>query len=103
VTVEREALVGHWVHAHEEDGPTTLIFRPASWDFPPSRGRTGFELRPDGTYAGSEPGPADAPASSEGSWELEGDRLVLRDQGGEHTRTFELEDAEPDRLVVRRR
>ena len=100
MTVGREELVGHWVHSHEEDSPTTLVFRPAAWDFPPSRGRTGFELRPDGTYTGSEPGPTDAPAESQGTWTLEGDRLVLSSDGD---RSFEIESAEPDRLVVRRR
>ena len=43
-------LCQHWVHSHEEDTETEMVFRPASHPFPRSRGRRSFELRPDGTF-----------------------------------------------------
>ena len=58
-----------------------MVFRPADHDFPRSRGRTSFELRPDGTYLESSPGPVDLPEETTGSWSLESDRLILGAEG----------------------
>jgi hypothetical protein len=94
--------VGHWVHSHEEDTGDELVFRPASYPFPPSRGRRSLQLRPDGTYLERAPGPVDVPVESEGSWSLDGDRLVLgatSDRGGE---AWRVTAAEGDRLTLRR-
>jgi hypothetical protein len=55
-----------WVHAHEEDTDSELIYRPASYSFPPSRGRSALDLRPDGTYVESSPGPTDRPEQTSG-------------------------------------
>ena len=88
-------LAGKWVHAHEEDGDGTMVFRPASHPLPPSRGRVTLDLRADGTYLEHAPGPVDAPVASEGRWSLEGDRLVVGD------RDWEVASVDGDRLVVR--
>ena len=92
-----ELLQGRWVHSHEEDTDAEMVFRPASFAFPRSRGRTSFELHPDGTYVESSPGPVDVPEESTGSWSLEGDQLVL---GRDHA--WKIKDASSDRLTVRK-
>jgi hypothetical protein len=99
----REAVVGHWVHAHEEDTDDEMVFRPASHPLPPSRGRMALDLRPDGTYVESSPGPVDLPVESSAEWALEGDRLVLAGPGDRPGDAWEVAAADPDRLVVRRR
>jgi hypothetical protein len=99
VPIDPEALQGRWVHSHEEDTPDEMVFRSADsgYAFPRSRGRRAFELRPDGTYAGSTPGPADKPEPSSGRWALEdGNRLALPDQ------VLEITEAEGGVLKVRR-
>jgi hypothetical protein len=81
--IDRQRLEGRWVHSHEEDTAEEMVFRSADsgYQFPRSRGRQGFELRPDGSYVGSTPGPADKPEASEGTWALEGgNRLALPDR-----------------------
>jgi hypothetical protein len=99
----RERLVGRrWVHSHEEDTDDELVFRPADHPFPPSRGRTSFELRPDGTYAESSPGPVDVPEESTGSWSLDDDRLILGPEGDQPGHAWEITAAEADRLTVKR-
>ena len=47
-------LLGAWSHSHEEDHDDVRVFRHAEYSFPPSRGRLGFELLPDGAarYSG---------------------------------------------------
>jgi hypothetical protein len=100
--LDREAVQKSWVHAHEEDTDSELVFRPASLALPPSRGRSALDLRADGTYLESSPGPTDRPEEAAGTWVLEDDRLTLRAQNGS-TRVLRIASAKPDRLAVRRR
>jgi hypothetical protein len=76
---ERDRLAGRWVHSHEEDSADEMVFRSADYAFPPSRGREAIELRPDGSYAGTVPGPVDKPVAGDtGQWTLEDDGRRLR-------------------------
>ena len=100
MSIDPGRLEGRWVHSHEEDTDDELVFRAADsgYAFPPSRGREALELRPDGSYGGTVPGPADKPEPAEGKWTLEGgSRLRLGD------RVLEISSVEGDVLKVRRR
>jgi hypothetical protein len=98
----QEALVGQWVHSHEEDSGGEAVYRPASHSLPPSRGRTSFELRADGTYLECSPGPVDAPEQSSGRWSLDGDRLTLEPADDRPLQGWQVTEAGADRLVLRR-
>lgn len=98
----KDAIEGRWVHSHEEDTDEEMVFRPADHALPPSRGRTSFELRPDGTYVESAPGPVDVPVRSSGRWSLEGDRLILEGEGERPGHAWRIAAAERDRLAVRK-
>jgi hypothetical protein len=100
--ISQDALHGRWVHSHEEDTNGEMVFRPATHPLPPSRGRTSFELRPDGTYVESSPGPVDVPEETKGSWSLEGDRLMLRAEDDRPGHAWEITTAEDDRLGFRK-
>jgi hypothetical protein len=100
--VTPESLQRRWVHSHEEDSDDEMVFRPAGWEFPPARGRQSFELRPDGTYLGSGPGPDDRPVESTGTWSLEGDRLVFEAPGDAPNQAWQVASVEGDRLTVKR-
>ena len=103
MAVERpEAVVGHWVHSHEEYTDAEMVYRPASYPFPRSRGRTSFDLRPDGSYVERSPGPVDVPVESKGSWSLEGDRLLLGADGDDPGHAWEVKTAEADRLTLKK-
>jgi len=80
--IARDLLPRRWVHSHEEDTDDELVFRDAStYSFPPARGRDAFELRPDGSYVETAPGPDDRPAAGPaGTWSLEDDKLWLDDR-----------------------
>ena len=102
--VDREQLQGRWVHAHEEDTDEEMVFRPADYDLPPSRGRLAFELRGDGTFAEAGLGAADVPEEASGTWDLEeGERIVLGEGAAQGVpRVMPIASAEPQKLVIKK-
>ncbi len=90
-----------WVHSHEEDTPEEMVFRPAAFAFPPSRGRRSFELKPDGVLVEGGIGPTDRPLETQGTWELgNGNRLVLRPDPSEAPRVMQIASLDENRLVI---
>ena len=75
--IEDDVLCRRWVHAHEEDNDEEMVFRPSEHPLGPSRGRTSFELRADGTFSESGLGAADVPEEASGTWRLDRDSIVL--------------------------
>ena len=37
----KTCILGQWIHSHEEDAKGVMVYRPANYSFPPSRGRVG--------------------------------------------------------------
>jgi hypothetical protein len=100
--VTQDRVVGSWVHAHEEDTGDEMVFRPAGTVLPPARGRMGFELREDGTFAEAGLGARDVPEEAAGSWALEGQTITLSEGATQGVpREMEVVSADKDRLVVR--
>lgn len=94
------AIIGSWRHSHEEDSAEARVYRPADFDFPPARGRSGFELAADGSMHEQLVGPVDAPVRASGSWRLDDGVLVL--EGAQGKRRFNIVRAGRDRLVLAR-
>ena len=98
-----ELLQRRWLHSHEEDSDTEMVFRPASFKFPPSRGRAGFDLKPNKSYIDIGIAPADGPQESRGTWKLRDDQLELfKSASPTPTRTLQIVSADKDRLVVKK-
>jgi hypothetical protein len=89
-----------WVHSHEEDTEEEMVFRPAAFEFPPSRGRRSFELKPDGALLEGRIGPTDRPLETQGYWELDDDRLVLHRGSSQTPRVMRIASVQDDRLTV---
>jgi hypothetical protein len=71
------ALFQHWIHSREEDAGGVKVYRPSGFKFPPSRGRTGFEIRKNGEFIYHDIAPADGILKVPGRWTAEGkDRIV---------------------------
>jgi hypothetical protein len=100
----QKALQQHWVHSHEEDTDTEMVFRPATFNFPRSRGRRAFELKPDGSMVEGGIAPADGRQEAQGTWELEDDnRLILYpDSPAGRPRVMQITSVDKDRLVVKK-
>src|SRR5258708_4042592 len=96
-----DALQQRWLHSHEEDTDDQMVFRPASFRFPPSRGRAGFDLKSNGAFTGIGIAPGDGPALSDGTWTLDGDHLhFFAPSSADPTRTLRILSADSNRLVV---
>jgi hypothetical protein len=74
---DRNWLINHWIHSHEEDSAGTMVFRPVSYPFPLSRGREGWEIMESGRLVHHAIGAADAPAVERGTWYARGDVLSI--------------------------
>jgi hypothetical protein len=102
--IDRNVLHQHWVHSHEEDTETERVFRPASFAFPRSRGRSAMALKPDGGLVETGIGPDDRSQESLETWKLEGnDTLSIYEKGKRKPkRTMKILSLDKDRLVVRK-
>ena len=98
--VDPTAVEGVWIHSHEEDQSDTQVFRRSGYAFPRSRGRSSYELLPDGALAGSRPGPDDRHVTTSGRWDLQGTRLTITPEGGSPL-LYEIESVNSDRMAVK--
>lgn len=81
-----------WLNSHEEDSADVKTYRPNSFDFPPSRGRTGFMIQEDGRFIRYGIAPTDGLEEQPGKWEAKGkNRLRV---------TFENPQHEPEELDI---
>jgi hypothetical protein len=89
-----------WVHSHEEDTEEEMVFRPATFQFPPSRGRRSFELQPNGNLVEAGIAPTDGPEEMQGTWEIGEDDLVLRTDPSKTPRVMRIASVDEDRLII---
>ena len=100
-----ENLRQSWIHSHEEDTDTETVYRPADYDFPLSRGRAGFELKPDNKMSEINIAATDGTTEKEGSWGLKSnqDKLELQlNPDSPAKRNLQIESVSKDRLVVKK-
>ena len=98
--IDPTSVAGVWVHSHEEDQPGTQVFRRSGYAFPRSRGRSSYELRPDGALGGSRPGPDDRHVANTGRWDLQRSRLTITPDASSPLQ-YDIETFESDRMVVK--
>jgi hypothetical protein len=102
-SIDPNFLNQKWLHSHEEDTAEEMVFRPPTFKFPPSRGRTGFELRPDGTAQVLGIAPTDAPQEHLGSWSIGNEKqLTVHVPALQQTQSMTVLSVSPDRLVVKK-
>ncbi|MGI4884345.1 MAG: hypothetical protein ACRYFR_05235 [Janthinobacterium lividum] len=61
-------LQGTWLQSPEETRGDTLCYRPNTYKFPPSRGRTGFAIGPAGRFQQFDIAPTDGLQGHDGTW-----------------------------------
>ncbi|MBX0290902.1 hypothetical protein K3G63_10655 [Hymenobacter sp. HSC-4F20] len=93
-----------WLHAHEEDQGDVRVYRPNTYAFPPSRGRTGFAFDHNGLFIQYDIAPTDGIEGRKGRWTSPTDhsvRITLDDRK-DPDYTLEIVSLENDVLKVRR-
>lgn len=66
----------HWIHSREEDMGDVRVYRPSDYQFPPSRGREGFEIKPNGQFIRYGIGSTDKPQKKMGTWKAQGENQI---------------------------
>jgi hypothetical protein len=102
--IDSSTVAQSWVHSHEEDTADQAVYRPENFAFPPSRGRGGFDLNPDGTMVQFGPGATDRTTTRSGQWEVRDDgRLVLYPEGSDTpSRVMKITSLSADKLVLKK-
>jgi hypothetical protein len=100
--IDKNLLVGGWLHAHEEDQPGEMVFRPNSRQLPPARGRRGYEFHPDGSLTQISSGPADRSTASQGHWSAGPQGHIKISIPGQPDEIFEVVAQDKDRLVIKK-
>ena len=76
-------IVRHWVHSHEEDTQDTKVYRPANYNFPLSRGRSGLEFQAGGSFIYHGIAAGDGPTELSGRWALADQDHIMIDISGQ--------------------
>jgi hypothetical protein len=103
MNIDPAVLHGSWLRSTEEDTPTEIVYRPAAYKFPPSRGREGIKLSDNGALTHSGIGANDVASARAGRWLLKDRALHLLFDDAKSTRqVLQLVSASAARLVVKR-
>jgi hypothetical protein len=96
-------LFQRWIHSYEEDTEEAEVFRPPSYEFPPSRGREGFDIRKDGSFALLGPGRSDRSTAIAGHWVRSSDSiLVVTFEENYLNRRIQIIEVKPQILRIKR-
>jgi hypothetical protein len=97
-------LEGTWLHAHEEDADDIEVYRPNTYSFGPSRGRTGFSFEHNGLFTQYDIAPTDGLEGRKGQWKAESGTVlhITFDNKDEPSYKLEIVSLEKDLLKVRR-
>jgi hypothetical protein len=92
------------MHSHEEDTSDIAVYRPGEYEFPPARGRTGFDFMTGGKVIYYGIAPADGVNQIPGRWEAQGTDEIRITYKDERMKPMILQvlTCEADKLTVRR-
>ena len=97
-------LEGTWLVSREENSADTLVYRPNTYAFPPSRGRTGFAIKPFGRFEQFDIAPTDGLAGRPGTWVADGPtrlHIHLTDDRGEPDYNLEIISLDKKQAVLK--
>lgn len=72
-----ECIYKHWIHSYEEDTENKKVYRSSTFEFPPSRGRDGFEIKENGEFILYIMGPTDRPEKMFGKFTIDSNKLHI--------------------------
>ena len=103
MTVYNEnCIYKHWIHSHEEDTENKKVYRPSTFEFPPSRGRDGFEIRENGEFILSFPGPTDRSEKTFGNFTIDSNKLNVELVSIQKSYTMTILSCDENRLIIQK-
>jgi len=101
--INESLLHGAWLHSHEEDMPDQMVFRPASMQLPPARGRSGYTFEPDGQVVTIGSSPVDRTSTVKGRWSVDNNGQITIELPGREKEVLQVVQQDKDRLVMKAR
>ncbi|MGV3539184.1 MAG: hypothetical protein ACO1OQ_05195 [Rufibacter sp.] len=101
-----DAVYGQtWLYSYEEDSADVRTYRPNTFSFPPSRGRTGFMVQKNGTFVRYGIAPTDGLEEQPGAWKAQGKNLlnITYSDPKHEPEQIEIVQAAPTVLKIRRK
>jgi hypothetical protein len=94
----------HWVHSREQDSEDVQVYHPDTYNFPPSRGRRGFEIKRDGRFIQYGIAPDDRQKRNEGRWFVEGTNTIGIELAAPETKRYKIKivSCDNDTLKIQR-
>ncbi|KAA6437847.1 hypothetical protein FOE74_02770 [Rufibacter glacialis] len=94
-----------WLNSYEEDSVGVKTYRPNTYDFPPSRGRTGFMIQEEGGFIRYAIAPTDGLEEQPGKWKATGkNRLTITYDNPQHQpEELEIISVSADMIKIRRK
>lgn len=100
-SAEMKQLERTWLHAHEEDTGDVRVYRPNTYAFPPSRGRTGFAFEHNGLFTQFDIAPTDGLEGRKGKWTPENDHTLRISLDDKKDPDYKLEIVSIDKDVLK--
>ena len=97
-----DCIYKHWIHSHEEDIEDKKVYRPSTFEFPPSRGRDGFEIKENGEFILSFPGPTDRSEKTIGNFTIDSNKLNVELVSLQKSYTMTILSCDENRLIIQK-
>ena len=95
------SLYQYWIHSTEEDDASQKItvYRPATYQLPPARGREGFEIKEKGVFIAHPIAPGDGNLTVQEKWTLKDGNLTIT--GKDFIYVYKIVSLTKDKLVLK--
>ena len=97
-----ECIYKYWIHSYEEDTEDKKVYRPSTFEFPPSRGRDGFEIKENGEFILHITGPTDKPGKILGNFTKDSNKLNIELASMEKSYTMIIISCDENLLLVQK-
>jgi hypothetical protein len=91
---QAQALERAWRHSQEEDQGAVQVYRPATYAFPPARGRTGYTFGSGGQLMQLDIAPTDGSLPVAGRWRWDNAHVLHLTLAGPPAQDYRLEVVE---------
>jgi hypothetical protein len=98
--INKEFIYNSWIHSYEEDDANNSFYRPASYRFPPSRGRKHLKISRDGEFRLYVVGETDAYKKISGHFQIKNENKLYVEFEN-MTKNFTILSCNKNLLVIR--